>query len=250
MRVVRLTAAVILAAGVVGCGASAGNASPEPTRSATAPAIPRNGAGTAAAATLVDHLRGVHDARQVISVIASGYGTSYATLRVFGKTSTGWHRRFGPWTARIGTNGFAPRGDKREGDGRTPTGSYHFTFMFGVDANPGVHFRYRRSLSTSRWDDDPASANYNLWVDTRYGDPGRNPESMRVLPVYRYGAVIGYNLSRTPGMGSAIFFHVTDGGSTAGCVAIGRYRVLKVLRWLRPDRKPRIIMGTKSAVTR
>jgi L,D-peptidoglycan transpeptidase YkuD (ErfK/YbiS/YcfS/YnhG family) len=233
----RSTALVAVAVAVAGSLVGGGvDARAQPTTVATA-------------ALLVDHLRGVHDARQVVSVIASGYGSSYATVRAFGKTSSGWRRIFGPWPARTGRNGFAPRGDKREGDGRTPTGSFHLQFMFGVDANPGVHFRYRRSLATSKWDDDSASANYNLWVDTRYGYPGRNPESMRVLPVYRYGVVVGYNTARTPGRGSAIFFHVTDGQATAGCIAVGRARVLRLLRWLRPARKPRMIMGTKAAVT-
>ena len=234
--------AVIVTAAMAGGGAEA--------RATTVGDIPAAAPiGVAASPLLVDHLRGVHDARQVISVVASGYGTSYATVRAFTKSSSGWHRTFGPWTARIGRNGFAPRGDKREGDGRTPTGSFHFQFMFGVDADPGVHFRYRRSLSTSRWDDDSTSANYNRWVDTRNGYPGSSPESMRVLPVYRYGVVVAYNTARTPWHGSAIFLHVTDGRSTAGCIAVGRSRALQLLRWLRPSLKPRIIMGTKAAVT-
>jgi L,D-peptidoglycan transpeptidase YkuD (ErfK/YbiS/YcfS/YnhG family) len=198
---------------------------------------------------LVQHLRWVYDARQVISVTTSYYGSSYATVRVFRKRSDGWHQTWGPWPARVGYNGFAPRGDKREGDGRTPTGSFHIPFMFGVNANPGVRFNFRRALSTSYWDDDSSSTNYNRWVDSRYGYAGRSPEHMRLLPNYRYGAVIGYNLDRTPGKGSAIFLHVQDGNATLGCVSVSQSRLLTMLRWLRPSLKPRIIMGTRAAVT-
>jgi L,D-peptidoglycan transpeptidase YkuD (ErfK/YbiS/YcfS/YnhG family) len=198
---------------------------------------------------LIDQLRGIHDAGQVIAVTTSGYGTSYATFRAYRHTAHGWQRVFGPWSARIGYNGFAPRGGKREGDGRTPTGSYHFQFMFGVDGNPGVRFHFRRALQTSYWDDDSSSANYNRWVDSRYDATGQNPERMHVSPAYNYGAVIGYNTSRTPGRGSAIFLHVSHGSATAGCVSIGQERLVKVLRWLRPGRHPRIIMGTHNAVT-
>ena len=198
---------------------------------------------------LIDQLRGIHDAKQVIAVTAPAYGTSYATFRAYRHTAHGWRRVFGPWSARIGYNGFAPRGSKREGDGRTPTGSYHFQFMFGVYADPGVRYHYRRALQTSYWDDDSASANYNRWVDSRYGATGRDPEPMHVSPAYNYGAVIGYNTSRTPGLGSAIFLHVSHGSATAGCVSIGQQRLVQVLRWLRPGRQPRIIMGTRSAVT-
>ena len=194
------------------------------------------------------HLKDVKNAEQIVAVSTAGYGTSYATLRVYRKHSDGWHLVFGPFSARVGYNGFAPAGAKREGDGRTPSGSYRFTFMFGVAKNPGVHFRYRRALRTSFWDDDSSSANYNLWVDSRRGYPGANPEQMHFVPNYRYGAVIGYNLSRTPGRGSAIFFHVTDGKATLGCVSLPQSRLLRVLRWLRPSLHPRIIMGTRAAV--
>lgn len=203
----------------------------------------------AAPGRLINHLRGIHNAEQVIAVTTSGYGTSYATFRAFRKTANGWRRVFGPWSARIGYNGFARRGAKREGDGRTPTGSFHFQYMFGVYADPGVHYRYRPALRTSYWDDDSSSANYNRWVDSRYDATGRNPEPMHVSPAYNYGAVIGYNLSRTPGLGSAIFLHVSHNSATAGCVSIGQTRVVKVLRWLRPGLHPRIIMGTRAAVT-
>ena len=198
---------------------------------------------------LIDQLHGKHDATQIVAVTSSGYGTSYAMLRAWRHTSTGWHKVFGPWPARIGYNGFAPHGDKREGDGRTPTGSFHFQFMFGVYGDPGVHFHFRRALRTSYWDDDSSSVNYNRWVDSRRDSIGRNPEPMHVSPTYNYGVVIGYNRSRTPGRGSAIFLHVSHTGATTGCVSIAQSRVVKLLRWLRPGRHPRIIMGTRSAVT-
>jgi L,D-peptidoglycan transpeptidase YkuD (ErfK/YbiS/YcfS/YnhG family) len=203
-----------------------------------------------ASPTPVGQLRGVHDARQIVLVTASSNSTSYATARAFRRRHGHWHRSLGPWSVRVGENGFAPRGDKREGDRQTPTGSFHLTFAFGVAADPGTRMSYRRALSTSRWDDDSSSANYNLWVDTRYGDPGYAPEHMRILPNYRYGVVVGYNRARTPGKGSAIFFHVTDGSSTLGCISTDRTHVVRLLRWLRPGLAPRIIMGTNAAVTR
>jgi L,D-peptidoglycan transpeptidase YkuD (ErfK/YbiS/YcfS/YnhG family) len=199
---------------------------------------------------LVERLAGVGPARQVVAVTASGYGTSYATLSTFARTASGWRQVFGPWTARVGYNGFAPRGHKREGDGRTPTGSFGFQFMFGVEPDPGVRYAYRPALATSRWDDDPASARYNEWVDSRSGDAGRSPEAMRQVPSYRYGVVIGYNTARTPGAGSAIFLHVAHTGATSGCVSLPESELLAVLRWLDPATSPRIVMGTTSAVVR
>ena len=181
---------------------------------------------------------------QSIVVSASSYGSSYATFRAYDETAAGWVLRFGPWDARIGRNGFAPLGAKREGDGRTPSGTYGFSFFFGIDANPAVQFPYRDITSTSIvWDDDPSSANYNEWIDTRVADAGARPEPMHNAPFYDYGAVIVYNTNRTPGLGSAIFLHVSNGDSTAGCVALPVDRLLDVLRWLNPAVQPQIRMG-------
>lgn len=253
----RRAAVALLPLALVACGASAPVRSAMPNQAVTpgvsATVTPTPHVATTSAAP--QHPRslrliGVADAQQVISVVSRGYGTTSATLRAFRRTSTGWHRVFGPWTARIGRNGFAPPRRKREGDGRTPTGSFRFQFMFGISANPGVLFRYRRALTTSWWDDDPLSRYYNQWVDSRYRSPGRSPESMHQTPAYDYGAVIAYNTARTPGLGSAIFLHVSHIGPTAGCVSIPRSRLLQILRWLRPAAAPRIIMGPASVVTR
>lgn len=195
------------------------------------------------------NFRGVHDATQVITVVANGYGDTSAQLEVWQKTSRGWHRVMGPWFSWLGLNGFAPRGQKREGDNRTPTGSFRLEFMFGVYGDPGVRFHYRRALPTSYWDDDSSSANYNRWVDSRNGNTGRSPEPMHVSPPYNYGVVIGYNWGQTPGMGSAIFLHVTHNSPTHGCVSTRQDHLLRLMRWLRPSAKPRIIMGTRSAIT-
>jgi L,D-peptidoglycan transpeptidase YkuD (ErfK/YbiS/YcfS/YnhG family) len=175
-------------------------------------------------------------------VTAASYGATYATLTVYRLSGGRWRRVLGPWTARIGRNGFAPPGRKREGDGRTPAGTFGFGFFFGVLPNPGVRFRYRQSRPYDFWDDDPASPRYNEWVDQRRADPGLDPEPMHVSG-YDYGAVIAYNTARTPGLGSGIFLHVNIGTATAGCVTLPMGELLRVLRWLDPARSPRIRMG-------
>src|SRR5262249_1635032 len=52
----------------------------------------------------------------------------------------------------------------------------------------------------------------------------------------------------TPGLGSAIFLHVSTGGSTAGCVSLPSTDLVALLRWLDPAQQPRIVMGTPSDV--
>lgn len=187
---------------------------------------------------------GLAGPRQRITVTASDYdGTTYATLRAYqlsGASDTRWAEVFGPWTARVGYNGVAKSGAKREGDGTTPSGTYGFGFFFGVDPNPGVRFPWRHAYSYDYWDDDPSSALYNEWVDINTQNAGRDPEPMHNVPPYDYGAVIAYNTARTPGRGSAIFLHVGTGGPTAGCVSLPVAELLKVLRWLNPKDHPTI----------
>ncbi len=207
-------------------------------------------AGTSATSLLVSHLMGVGSAQQVIVASATGYGQTTATLNAYELVNGNWQQAFGPWTAYVGYNGFAPPDAKREGDGRTPSGSYGFDFFFGVLANPGVHFTYRPVTSTSIvWDDDSNSPLYNQWVDSSSQNPGAGPEPMYNQPAYNYGAVIAYNTAHTPQLGSAIFLHVSTGGATAGCVSLPPDQLLQVLRWLDPSRSPRIIMGTTATVS-
>jgi L,D-peptidoglycan transpeptidase YkuD (ErfK/YbiS/YcfS/YnhG family) len=199
---------------------------------------------------LVTRLRGVHGARQVISVTTAHYGSQHATVRAFSKTASGWKQVAGPWSAWIGRDGFAPPGEKREGDGRAPSGSFLFSYMFGVDANPGVHYRWRHAGPSDVWDDDSGSPRYNLWVNKARHSAGRDPEPLHVQPSYDDVAVIGYNTARTPGRGSAIFLHVTHHSATSGCVALPRAELLRLLRWLRPADHARIIMGRTATMTR
>jgi len=182
--------------------------------------------------------------RQLITVTAASYRATYAVLAAYRRTSHGWHRVFGPWTARIGRNGFAPRGLKREGDGRTPSGSFSLLYIFGAGPNPGFRLRYRQLHPYDYWDDDPASSRYNEWVDSRHASPGTGPEPMDVSAYYD-GVVIGYNTARTPGLGSGIFLHRSIGIATSGCVTLPPGELLPLLRWLNPASSPRIRMGVR-----
>jgi L,D-peptidoglycan transpeptidase YkuD (ErfK/YbiS/YcfS/YnhG family) len=203
---------------------------------ATSSAAPRPAASSAAR----------RPSGQLVTVVAASYGATRAELTAYHRVGGQWRRVFGPWLAWIGRDGMAPPGAKREGDGRTPSGTFGFGFFFGVDPDPGVHFQFRRVHAYDVWDDDPSSPLYNEWVDDRYADPGANPEPMDVS-AYDYGAVIAYNTARTPGLGSAIFLHINIGMPTAGCVTLPEGELLEILRWLNPAASPRIAMGVRTA---
>ena len=187
----------------------------------------------------------VADVRQLITVEAASGSTTFATFRAYRIRRGRTVRVFGPWTARVGYNGVAPPGKKREGDGRTPSGSYGFSFFFGVRPDHGFLFPFRHAYRYDFWDDDPNSSRYNEWVNARKHNPGLRPEPMHQVPAYDYAAVITYNARRVPGLGSAIFLHVGTGTPTAGCVSLPRSELLRVLRWLRPRDHPRIRISAR-----
>ncbi len=274
MRSFRLTgAALVLTLATVACGTArsgsdAGRARPTlpltvaqtaaPSSTAPATRIATTTTGEAPVTTAVTtavtspttallpdpRLADVGAAGQAVVVTAAAYGDTTTTLTAYERTTGGWRAVLGPWAARVGAQGLAPAGEKREGDGRTPSGVFGFDFLFGVSPDPGVRFPYRRVTDRSIvWDDDPASPLYNEWVDADVQPVGADPEPMYVTPAYTYGAVIAYNTARTPGLGSAIFLHVSTGGPTAGCVSLPGDQLLQVLRWLDPARQPRIVLG-------
>ena len=266
----RIRASIVGMAVLCGCGCAAAAPSSVAGSAATPSSItqsvgtPTAGAASAIAPSFIASSAGAPSAgaqaarpaavaarrasSQLVTVIAASYGATRAELTAYRRIDGKWRRVFGPWAAWIGRNGMARPGAKREGDGRTPSGTYGFGFFFGVDPDPGVHFPYRRIHAYDFWDDDPASPRYNLWVDSRQASPGADPEPMDVS-AYDYGAVIAYNAARTPGLGSAIFLHINIGTPTAGCVTLPVGELLEVLRWLNPADSPRITMGVKTPVT-
>lgn len=66
-----------------------------------------------------------------------------------------------------------------------------------------------------------------------FATEGTGTENLQI-PQYAHAVVMGVNKARVPGAGSAFFLHSTDGGATAGCVAIDDAALVKIIRWLRP----------------
>ncbi|MGN6678412.1 MAG: L,D-transpeptidase family protein [Streptosporangiaceae bacterium] len=185
--------------------------------------------------------------RQLITVTAASSTDTSATLRAFRVSDGKRVLAFGPWTARVGYNGIAAPGKKREGDGKTPSGTYGFSFFFGVQRKLSFAFSFRHAYSYDYWDDDSSSPRYNEWVNAHEHDPGASPEPMHQVPAYDYAAVIAYNTARTPGLGSAIFLHVGTGSATAGCVSLPRAQLIKILLWLKPRYQPRIAISASQS---
>ena len=189
------------------------------------------------------------DSRQVIIVRSKDFNTSDATLEAQEFDGTKWNTVVGPIKAKIGKNGFSA--SHKEGDGTSPQGVFTIKESFG-NQKPldGARLAYKKLDLNSWWVSDPDSPNYNKWET---GPPsGRWRESYgehladsQYIKAYRYAAVIDYNRDPIiPGSGSAIFLHVGGDKATSGCVGIAESELVRILKWMDPDKKPRIVMGT------
>ena len=134
---------------------------------------------------------------------------------------------------------------KREGDGATPVGAFAISNWWMQPVRPDLP---RGALVTRTirrddgWCDDVRSGAYNRPVRRPFG--ASCEEMWREDGKYAAVGVLDYNISRRRrGAGSAIFFHLADEtyGGTAGCVAISRADMRKLLPRL--SRHVTIVIG-------
>jgi L,D-peptidoglycan transpeptidase YkuD (ErfK/YbiS/YcfS/YnhG family) len=126
---------------------------------------------------------------------------------------------------------------KREGDGATPAGAHRLVgLLYRPDRLPRAALP-EWALPIRRgdlWCDDPDHEDYNLMVSAPH--PARHERLWRADPMYDLILVTGWNWPHAvPGRGSAIFVHVwrAPGHPTAGCVALSRESLLRVLPRIR-----------------
>jgi len=193
-----------------------------------APASPRPPAPRPAAATC--RVPNGVGAAQVVLVKASG---ASATIRACRRSGSRYVVDLGPYYGHVGKNGVS--WSKREGDLRTPAGTFPLRGGFGINGNPGLRTgSWFRVDAGDVWVDDSGSSFYNTHQHTPANGRWDSAEPLLQRPAYNYAQVIGYNEARTPGRGSAIFFHVDLGHGTAGCVSLPTSALLAVMRWERP----------------
>lgn len=137
----------------------------------------------------------------------------------------------------IGRSGVTHR--KREGDGATPCGAlaivggFYRPDRFSVRPKSALPLRPLRT--TDGWCDAPGDPRYNrpIVLPATVG----HERMWRDDGLYDLVLVLDWNYRRRArGRGSAIFFHLAapDRRPTAGCVAVSRRDMLKLLARLRP----------------
>jgi len=142
---------------------------------------------------------------------------SKAEAWFFVKEAEGW-RLDRKGDAHVGENGI---GKQREGDMKTPVGTFGMRGAFGIKPNPGSKMEYI-DVTENVWacDDDCEYYNTIIQVDTT-SHQCTGEHMIEYVPDYNYGMYIDYNPDRIYPLGCAIFLHCKGlGNCTAGCVAV------------------------------
>lgn len=121
----------------------------------------------------------------------------------------------------IGRGGIVPAGQKREGDGGTPTGVHRIVGMLYRPDRMARPTDWALPIGPlDLWSDDPKDDDYNLMV--RAPHVFSHEALRRADPLYDLVILTDWNWPHAvPGRGSAIFLHRwrSPGFPTAGCVA-------------------------------
>ena len=170
-------------------------------------------------------------------VLVDYTGGSKAVLSVHEKQDGVW-TELASCDAYVGKKGI---GKTKEGDKKTPTGTYNLTAPFGIKDDPGAQMAYLKVTKYHYWCGDSSSKYYNQLVDER--EVSRKHKSsdeylIKYKGAYNYCMFIDYNAEGTPNKGSCIFLHCTGKNKyTAGCVAIPEKMMKQIICWAREGTK-------------
>lgn len=183
---------------------------------------------------------------QLLVVFSEIPGSNSATLVAMEKKGIRWVIAHAPFQAGIGRSGFAMPGFKREGDGQSPSGLFRLGKLFSYEEYVNTAMPFIQTTAEDKWIDDPDSPDYNRHV--RGKTTAKSYEKLLLTGNdYRYCMVIEYNTNPVvKGYGSAIFLHLSEGesiNSSSGCVVITPRHMEQLLKWMKPDLKPSILMG-------
>jgi D-alanyl-D-alanine dipeptidase len=209
---------------------------------------------------------------QIIVVTTSDWNAVQGQLRRYERATVheDWRAVGEPISIVVGRNGLGwgigviPTDDsqvrsagdpvKKEGDGKSPAGTFVLGTAFGYASEPltGLKMPYLNLTPSIECVDDPGSKHYNRIVDRSVVAPDWNSsEHMRNAgESYRWGIVVDHNATVTgdsnapgPGAGSCVFLHIwhSHDRGTAGCTAMPQADLETLLTWLDPARNPVLV---------
>ena len=160
-------------------------------------------------------------------------GGTNATLYMFRKKTrrnkTHYWKKILKCKAYVGLNGL---GKQREGDVKTPRGTFRLTEGFGIKENPGLKgLKYTKLNRYLYWSGERST--YNTMVDSRVlGHAPSNSEHLLYCnPEYNYALNINYNRKHIYKKGSGIFLHCMGAKTyTHGCVAVSEINMIRIMQ--------------------
>jgi D-alanyl-D-alanine dipeptidase len=141
---------------------------------------------------------------------------------------------------------------KKEGDGRAPAGLFPLTFTFG-NSDVGSKLPFTKLDEFTECVDDVRSDFYNKIVNRMpVGnlDWKSSEKMLAVGPQYDLGVFVAYNSYPVIiGNGSCIFLHIWKDANTgtAGCTAMARENLKRIVKWLDPAKAPYLVQMTQAA---
>lgn len=201
---------------------------------------------------------------QAVVVTTNGWDAVSGTASLFERKNlkSDWKSAGDSFRVVVGQNGLAwaelLNGDidmakiKHEGDGNAPAGLFPLTAAFGSGSKPnGVELPYTKLDEFTECVDDSKSAFYNKIVNRmKVGNfDWKSSEKMKAVgEQYDLSVFVAYNTYPVEkGRGSCIFLHIwKDANSgTAGCTAMERRNLERIVGWLSPAKNPYLVQMPK-----
>jgi len=160
------------------------------------------------------------NAKQLFVVAGVGETTAYVSMHE--KDADGKWQTIMTTPGYIGKKGLEKT---KEGDAKTPCGTFHFNYAFGIADDPGcTGFGYQKVTEDDYWSGDP-NYKYNQMINIKDYPELAMDDSEHIIDYtnqYQYCLNVSYNEEGTPGLGSAIFLHCLGPYKpyTGGCIAI------------------------------
>ncbi len=201
-----------------------------------------------------------NESLQSIVVTTKNVESIKGSAQIFERKSNNakWKSAGKSFSVVVGRNGLAwsedliiidnPLQYKREGDGRSPSGLFPLTFAFGSKAkNADAKLPFTLLDENTECVDDVNSFHYNKVVgrlQVGIFDWKSSEKMLEIGEQYELGVFVAYNsYPVVKGNGSCIFLHIWKNAETgtAGCTAMEKGDLERIINWLDPKKNPYLI---------
>ena len=193
---------------------------------------------------------------QIILVISENFDASRAKLFTFEKKASHYHKVFEAFDVNLGRSGLGwgegvqtiehrkDEPQKREGDGRAPSGIFSLGNAFGYAKTSTSKLPYMYADKELVCVDDVGHKDYNKVLHVRNKNSLKSYENMhRKDNLYEIGVIVKHNEKNIPSHGSCIFLHVERNATapTAGCTSMPKEKLSQLIHWLDATKSPILI---------